>query len=191
MTPPTKLYAYVDESGQDTRGQFFVVSVVLLGTERDQVLQQLEALELRSRKGRAKWRKARYTFRQAYIDGLSSVPGLAGSLFVTVFRETQEYVDLTVEATARAIHAKIPHAHYRVTIFVDGLTRHERPRFAAALRERHIARKKVRGVRDETSSAGVRLADALCGLCRDVEDGEPWATEAFSRLQQRGWIRRL
>ena len=32
---PQKLYAYVDESGQDTEGRFFVVSIVLCGTERD------------------------------------------------------------------------------------------------------------------------------------------------------------
>jgi hypothetical protein len=49
---PQKLYAYVDESGQDTAGRFFVVSVVLFGTDRDTVLARLEALEDRSRKGR-------------------------------------------------------------------------------------------------------------------------------------------
>jgi hypothetical protein len=50
-TPPQKLYAYVDESGQDTAGRFFVVSVVLFGTDCDTVLARLEALEARSGKG--------------------------------------------------------------------------------------------------------------------------------------------
>jgi NAD(P)-dependent dehydrogenase (short-subunit alcohol dehydrogenase family) len=72
--PPQKLYAYVDESGQDTEGRFFVVSVVLIGTDRDTVLARLEALEERSRKGRVKWRRARYAFRQAYIAGLLDMP---------------------------------------------------------------------------------------------------------------------
>ena len=51
---PQKLYAYVDESGQDTEGRFFVVSVVLFGTDRDTVLARLEALEARTGKGRVK-----------------------------------------------------------------------------------------------------------------------------------------
>lgn len=31
-----KLYCYVDETGQDTEGQIFVVSIVLTGKERDE-----------------------------------------------------------------------------------------------------------------------------------------------------------
>ena len=94
---PQKLYAYVDESGQDTEGRFFVVSVVLVGTERDTVLARLEALEDRSRKGRVKWRRARYAFRQAYIAGLLDMPLLAESIFVTTFHNARNYFELTVE----------------------------------------------------------------------------------------------
>lgn len=187
-TAPQKLYAYVDESGQDTEGRFFVVSVVLVGPERDVVLQRLEALEARSRKGRVKWRRARYSFRQAYITGLTDIPHLAASIFVATFRNTRQYFDLTVESTARAITAKVQGQAYRVTIFVDGLTRHERTMFTTRLRARGIERKKVRGVRDEQSDAGIRLADALCGLVRDAEEGEPWAVAAFAHLRQRGVV---
>ena len=120
---PQKLYAYVDESGQYTEGRFFVVSVVLLGTDRDTVLARLEALEDRSRKGRVKWRRARYAFRQDYIAGLLDMPLLVESIFVTTFRQGRNYFELTVESTARAITAKTQGRPYRVTIFVDGLTR--------------------------------------------------------------------
>ena len=34
----------------------------------------------------------------------------------------------------------------------------------------------------------VRLADALCGLIRDAEDGEPWAVATLARLRQRGVV---
>lgn len=77
---------------------------------------------------------------------------------------------------------------YVDTLFVDGLTRTERETFTRQLRARRIKRKKVRGVRDEYSSAGIRLADALCGLVRDVEEGQPWAVNAFERLQRRGLV---
>lgn len=43
----------------------------------------------------------------------------------------------------------------------------------------------MRGVRDEQSNAGVRLADALCGLIRDADEGEPWAMATLAQLRQR------
>ena len=31
----------------------------------------------------------------------------------------------------------------------------------------------------------IRLADALCGLVRDVEDGQEWASEMLRRLEKK------
>jgi len=42
---PQKLYCYVDESGQDTRGKLFVVSVVVAAEDRGISLEQLEKIE--------------------------------------------------------------------------------------------------------------------------------------------------
>ena len=53
-----KLYCYVDETGQDTRGNIFVVSVVVTGSERDVLLKFCEETEEKSRKGKFKWGKA-------------------------------------------------------------------------------------------------------------------------------------
>ena len=88
-------------------------------------------------------------------------------------------------SSARAVIAKTQGRSYRVTIFVDGLTRPEQATFTTRLRARGIARKKVRGVRDEQSNAGVRLADALCGLIQDAEEGELWAMATLAQLRQR------
>jgi hypothetical protein len=55
-----KLYAYVDESGQDTAGRLFVVGVLLLADERDALLPRLEAIEIRSGKHNMKWQKTRH-----------------------------------------------------------------------------------------------------------------------------------
>lgn len=190
MPSPTKLYAYVDESGQDTDGRLFVVGVVVTGTQRDAVFQQLEALEQRSGKGRVKWRRAKPAYREAYIDGLTSLSSLAESLFYVRFTQGQAYIDLTAEATARAVKAKAQGA-YRVSISVDGLTRTEQQVFANSLRARGIGPRKIRGVRDEKSDAGIRLADALCGLIRDAEEQQKWASKALSRLQRSGHLRQV
>jgi len=40
-----KLYCYVDETGQDTKGELFIVSVVVVGWDRDALAEQLEMIE--------------------------------------------------------------------------------------------------------------------------------------------------
>lgn len=47
-----RLYAYVDESGQDTKGEIFLVSVVVVGKRRDAVRRVLQKIERDSRKNR-------------------------------------------------------------------------------------------------------------------------------------------
>jgi hypothetical protein len=45
------------------------------------------------------------------------------------------------------------------------------------------ARENVRGVRNKQSNAGTRLADALYGLIRDADEGEPWAMTILAQLR--------
>lgn len=44
------LYAYVDESGQDTKGEIFLVSVVIVSTQRDKLRRRLQKIEEDTRK---------------------------------------------------------------------------------------------------------------------------------------------
>jgi hypothetical protein len=55
----TKLYCYVDENGQDTLGRIFVVSVVAVGKQRDELFALCEHLEQASEKRKDKWRARR------------------------------------------------------------------------------------------------------------------------------------
>jgi len=73
-----KLYAYVDESGQDTAGGFFVVGVLVLGEERVLVRQRLEQIEQHTGKGKVKWHKSRPARREAYVARLNSIHELRG-----------------------------------------------------------------------------------------------------------------
>jgi len=187
---PHKLYAYVDESGRDTAGRLFVVSVLLLAEERDALLQRLEALEARSGKHNTKWQKTRHSYRQAYMEAIRDLPLLQQTLFFDVLQPTSDYMALTALTTARAIQRKV-HAPYKVTVFVDGLRRHEVPLFSKGLRRLQIQTRKVRGVRREENNAFIRLADALCGLVRDAEEQQTWARAMLTVLQQRGLVTRL
>ena len=54
---------YVDETGWDTGGQIFIVSVAVTGQKRDELLELCEQLEKVSRKGKFKWNKARHNLQ--------------------------------------------------------------------------------------------------------------------------------
>jgi hypothetical protein len=54
------IYAFVDETGQDTKGEIFIVSVVVTDEEHDRINEALTDIEQRSNKRLDKWRKARF-----------------------------------------------------------------------------------------------------------------------------------
>jgi hypothetical protein len=53
-----KLYCYVDESGQDTEGELFIVAVVVATEERERLRKICTDIEANSRKGIRKWSKS-------------------------------------------------------------------------------------------------------------------------------------
>jgi hypothetical protein len=169
-TSQNKFYAYVDESGQDTKGALFLVAVVITGAERDSLRRRLAEIEAASEKHQRKWTKTHPNQRVRYIEQIIKVPALARHLFYSAYRGVQTYVDLTILSTAKALNAATQ-GEYEATIFVDGLGRTERHRFAARLRKLRISVRKVRGVKDE-SDEFIRLADAIAGFVRDAIEGD-------------------
>lgn len=164
-----KLYAYVDETGQDTKGLFFLVAVIIAGQERDALRQRLAKIEQASGKYARKWTKTRPEHRVRYIREIISVPALFHCLFYSLYRDTKTYVDLSILSTAKALIAAAG-GPYEATILVDGLGRTERHRYAAGLRKLNITVRKVRGVKDE-SDEFIRLADAIAGFVRGALEG--------------------
>jgi hypothetical protein len=71
MAEKQKLYAYVDETGQDTQDVMFLVSVVVAGETRDAARRALQDIECYSSKRAKKWTRARVTERVADIDSAS------------------------------------------------------------------------------------------------------------------------
>ncbi|MCX6810115.1 MAG: DUF3800 domain-containing protein [Candidatus Berkelbacteria bacterium] len=53
-----KIYCYVDETGQDTNGDLFIVAIVLAGAQKDQMEKKLLEIENKSAKGIRKWQKS-------------------------------------------------------------------------------------------------------------------------------------
>lgn len=177
-----KLYAYIDESGQDTKGFVFVVSVLVLGGEADGICKELEKMEVESRKKNTKWNKSHHEFRKAYIEGVLKMKSLKGTIFFEMFSDTKKYIELTSFATAKAILKKSGGDDYKVTVFVDGFKKKEIEVFSRGLRDLRIKTRKIRGVKKDENNAFIRLVDAICGLVRDKEDGNKRAGDAVAKL---------
>jgi hypothetical protein len=174
--PKQKIYCYVDETGQDTEGDLFLVALVVTGQERDELVLEAERIEENTGKGLLKWRKTSLARKQAYLRAVFISPRFSSALFFAQYRQTKgAYIDLMVYATARAILSKAK-SNYESVVIVDGLRQKETRHFAHGLRSLHVAVEKVRGMKDESNSL-IRLADAIAGFMRDYLEGQPYATE--------------
>jgi len=185
--PVKKLYCYVDENGQDTKGKVFIVSVVVTGSERDELLEVCEEFEVKSRKGRVKWRKSSYKSRVEYMTLLLADKRFKGKLRYEVFKDTKLYDTATIEGIAHAIKWRKPTEQFTTLIYVDGLAKTKRHDYGAMLRHLGIPTHKVQGVAKDENNALIRLADAVAGFMRDMTDGQSGKLkELFTKSQDAG-----
>lgn len=147
-----KLYCYVDETGQDTEGDLFVVSLVVTGDERDELLKLCESIEKKSGKGKFKWGKARQEYRLEYLKLIFSNNSFKRKLRYSVFRDTRDYDLATIVGIAKAVRYHEPN-DYTASIYVDGLSKTKRQEYGAQLRKLGISNRNVQGVtKDENKS---------------------------------------
>ncbi|MBI5653648.1 MAG: DUF3800 domain-containing protein [Chloroflexi bacterium] len=187
---PEKIYCYVDETGQDTQGDLFIVSVVITGRERDSLIERCAEIEQRTRKGRIKWIKTDYTRRVEYIRQILAEPAFRGKLNFASYRNTRDYLPRTVLTIARAITA-LALDDYKASVLIDGLPRAQEKWVGIELRHLRIKIKKVRGVLKEENDALVRLADALCGFVRAALEGQAEMRKLFERAKKSGTLKEL
>lgn len=186
----TKLYCYVDETGQDTDGERFWVAMVFTADERERVRQQLHRIERSTDKRKRKWTKTRPPNRHDYISAILNLPQLRGQLYVAHYTGTTDYPNLIVDGIAKATHAQAPPEDYDLIVFIDGLGKNERRRVGAQLRRRGISIEKVRGRRDE-SDAFIRVADALAGFARHAYEGKHDLPKLYRSARRRGDLHEL
>lgn len=188
--PTEKLYCYVDETGQDTKGRLFVVSVAVAKKERDELLHLLGRIEGESGKRAVKWRQAKRAFKYAYMELVLRHPQFVGKIFYRVAEDTQAYHQVMLATVASVVREAKSQDKYKASVFIDGLPRGEVRAVGTELRKSGIATEKVRGVRDE-SNALIRLADAVAGLVRDATEGSADARRLRQIGAQAGALRAI
>lgn len=185
-----KLYCYVDETGQDTKGKIFLVSVVISGKkEKEQFENKLFEIEKRSGKKIAKWTRSKHKYKINYLAEIFSLKIIKKALFYGIFNDTKEYVALTTFTIAQAIYLKTKR-DYRATIIIDGLNAKERERVLKGLKIFHIKYRKVRGLKEEASPF-LRLADALAGFLRDYIEGKDYAKKISDKYKVFDFIQEI
>lgn len=173
-----KLYCYVDETGQDTMGELFIVSVVITKEDRDKIIEILENIEQKSGKKFTKWHRTAQDEKEKYLKEVFQQVILKGKIFYTAYRDKTSYKELTVLTIASAITTAKTSSNYKASVFIDGLQRSDVPIVGSQLRHIGIRTEKIRGLRDE-SNALIRLADAIAGFIRENLQGDVYTKEIY------------
>ena len=183
MSNKTKLYCYVDETGQDGLQKFFLVSVVITDSLRKQgIEQQLETIEEETGKKKLKWTKTKMSIRKLFIEKIIRTKGLKNSIFYSMYPDGKAYTHLTSLSVAKAVFAKNEN-NYTVTVIIDGLTKKDTEKVRRDLKQLKVKYDNIRGMKDE-QSAFLRLADCFAGFIRDYIEKQPYAKDLFKQLKE-------
>jgi hypothetical protein len=87
-----KFICFVDETGQDTYGIFFLVFALLLEQKvRDELEPILEEIERKTGKYRSKWKHTNNRLKEAFLQEILKVSELKRASFYSVYSNTKKY----------------------------------------------------------------------------------------------------
>jgi hypothetical protein len=162
-----KIYCYVDETGQDSEGGIFIVSVII-PEKRDDTLSYIRQIEIKSGKGKFKWGRAEKTKRLRFMSEILSQKKFPLKLFYSIYNESKDYKISTILTIAKSIVTQDNNDKNTFIILVDGLNKTDQRFYNYQLRRLNKSSIKVKGVAKDENDALIRLADSLCGFIRDV-----------------------
>lgn len=187
-----KIYCYVDETGQDTKGKLFVVVAVIVGKTRDQLLADLCSIEKATTTRPLKWNKTRTAEKKKYIEQVLKIRELKGQIYFQVFNDTKAYEELITLTIAQAINLHLKKRNigeYLAHIVIDGLGKTEQRRISKNIRLIGI-KASVRGARDE-SNALIRLADVFAGFARETVENRKIYCELEEIAKKRSFLNEI
>jgi len=167
-----KIYCYVDESGQDSKGKFFIVSVVITKKDQDHLSELLLSVEKKTGKTR-KWSRERKEINIQYLTEILKSKDFKNRIFYSLYKNTKSYKELTILTVASSINEVKQENNYKANVFIDGLVKPEINRVGTGLRQIGIKTEKIQGARDE-SNPFIRLADAVAGLIGRNQKGSDY-----------------
>jgi ribonuclease HII len=159
-----KLYAYVDEAGQDALSAFFVVATVVTAKERELMRKKLEEVERLAGTKRKKWHKLRLLNRTSYLQLVIDRKIASGTTYIASYEKPIPYFFPMIDILEKALKENAI-GDYQATVYIDGVDRKKAHEITNALRARGISLKTVKSRRDESEPL-IRLADMWAGCFR-------------------------
>lgn len=179
-----KLSTYTDESGQDTLGKMFVVCTIICPADKTvEIENDLVAIEKTSDKTE-KWHKTGDKRRHRYTK-LVLESGILKQvkIYYSVYANKTEYSKLVGAHIAKSILNYTRDGEYEAKIFIDKTNKRVLNEIRKEIKQYRIKYKKIRGLTEE-ASALIRLADAACGLYRDL--GHTTVSNSY-----KGWFKQF
>lgn len=177
-----KLYCFVDETGQDTKGEFFLVSIVLKEKAELEGLEQ-KLLKIESSNSRfLKWKKLSFEDKINLLDKLAKIPELKSSIYYSVYQDSLAYTPLVSLSIAKAVLAQGDDETI-TTVTIDGLNDKDRDIVGHELKKLKIRYRKIRGLKDE-QSVFLRLAHVFANFLRDYKEKQKYAVETMINFKQ-------
>lgn len=175
-----KISSFSDETGQDTKWKnFYVCTVVCLSTDQSFLEDKLIQIEKKSGKTN-KWYKSNNKRRKKYIDLIQYEKIFRNCcIYYSQYQNKSEYVDLVSSHIVKSIKSYCKKSEPEAKIFVDKVDTKTTNRIKKEIKLYKIKYKKIRGLTDESNSI-IRLADAVCGLIRDLKN--PKAPLCYKKL---------
>lgn len=184
-----KLYCYVDESGQDSKSEIFIVVAVVSDKQQGIFRDKLADIEKSAKTGRKKWHKSSQERRSKYIK-LTLEKGVGkGDVYFGIYKKPLPYFLPILEVLERAIQSKAE-SSYRAIIYIDGIDKKKSAELTNALRLRGIRLRLVRSRRDESEPI-IRLADMWAGCIRSSSLGNQKTQKLFFMAKRTGYLHDL
>lgn len=180
-----KLYCFVDETGQDTKGAFFLVSIVLKERKNLEILEKkLLAIESSDKKPFSNWKKLSFEKKATLLKKLANFKELYGSIYYSVYQTSTIYTPLVALTIAKAVlNKQTSDQDYIVTVVIDGLNDKEREAVSHELKKLKIHYRKIRGMKDE-QNIFLRLAHIFASLLRDYKENQEYAVTTMKLFRK-------
>lgn len=177
-----KFYCYVDETGQDTKGELFLVTVIIeISTDLQTLQDKLFKIEKFSKK-KHKWSKSSFKVRQIYLKQILTIKEVKNTIYYSIYNDTKSYIKLTALTIAKAISAK-KLRNYTANILIDGLNQKSMYQIRNELKKLKISYTRIRGLKDEQDVI-LRLADNITGLLRDFVEKKEYANKIINKFKE-------
>ena len=182
-----KLYAYVDESGQDDSSEFFIVVAVIAEGDQELIRRQLDQIERAAGTHHKKWHKLRSKNRMQYLQMVLEQKIAAGGVYIAHYKKPIPFFFPMTSLLEKAIKAYAT-GQYQANIYVDGIDKLKAKELTNALRASGISLHLVQGRRDESEPL-IRLADMWAGCIRSASLDHNDAENILKKAKKREYLK--